>query len=165
MFNGKIQLDLQSAIHILESEQLNNGKWHFLEIKWMQGEVWISVDYGYYEKTVAVDSSFQGLSVIKVSLGGLEDTRTTDSLVGCIKVTNFACFILLFYNFSLKTYNLGQDLRLGNQRNTWQPSALENRVAEGCNAADTCYKNDICPVHGACTDTWNDHTCTCEPGK
>ena len=102
MFNGKIQLDLQSAIHILESEQLNNGKWHFLEIKWMQGEVWISVDYGYYEKTVAVDSSFQGLSVIKVSLGGLEDTRTTDSLVGCIKVTNFACFILLFYNFSSK---------------------------------------------------------------
>jgi hypothetical protein len=94
MSNGKIQLHWQSTIHVLESELLNNGKWHFLEIKWMQGEVWLSVDNGYYEKTVAVDTKLQGLSVIKVSVGGLEGTRTTDSLVGCIKVK----YLFTLYN-------------------------------------------------------------------
>jgi Laminin G domain len=94
MSNGKIQLHWQSTIHVLESEPLNNGKWHFLEIKWMQGEVWLSVDNGYYEKTVAVDTKLQGLSVIKVSVGGLEGTRTTDSLVGCIKVK----YLFTLYN-------------------------------------------------------------------
>lgn len=123
---------------------MSDGKWHSAELKWMQGELWLNTDYGYHEKTVPVDSKLVGLEVTKVSIGGLNDDEDPFiGLIGCIK-----------------------DVRLGNQRHQWLRTSVEHRVGEGCSSSDSCSsRSDVCPAHGICTDTWNSHTCTCEPGK
>jgi len=136
---------------------MDDGKWHWTELKWMNDELWLNVDYGHYEKTVAIESKLQGLVVAKVSIGGVQDLTDApvglQGLVGCVK-----------------------DVRIGGERHQWMRSAIQHRVGDGCSAADSCISSvsslrsgssntvDVCPLHGVCTDTWNDHTCTCEPG-
>lgn len=75
-----------------DSELLNDGKWHLVELKWMLGELWLNTDYGLYEKTVPVDSKLQGLYVEQVSVGGLQDPEPKVSIepfIGCIKVNHY----------------------------------------------------------------------------
>ena len=142
--DGRLKVRWESGeFNLTDSEPLSDGKWHATELKWMHGELWLSTDYGHHEKTVPVDSKLNGLEVTKVSVGGVNDNDADDviGLVGCIK-----------------------DVRLGNQRHQWLRTAVEHRVGEGCSGSDSCSRNDVCPLHGVCTDTWNSHTCTCEPG-
>ena len=84
---GKLSVAWESGQFTLaDTEPLNDGKWHWAELKWMQGELWLNTDYGLYEKTVPVDSKLTGLMPTKVVLGRLETTNTT-GFIGCIKVT------------------------------------------------------------------------------
>ena len=73
-----------------DAEAVDDGKWHTVELKWMQGELWLNLDYGLHEKTVAVESRLQGLHVDKVSVGGLETAGSEPAniipFIGCIKV-------------------------------------------------------------------------------
>lgn len=83
---GKLSVSWESGqFTLVDSEPLNDGKWHWAELKWMQGELWLNTDYGLYEKTVPVESKLTGLLPSKVILGWLETANTT-GLVGCIKV-------------------------------------------------------------------------------
>ena len=86
MQNGRLLLRWDSGEFALESPPLNDGKWHLVEVKWMQGEIWLNVDYGLYEETAVADTKLQGLYIGKVSVGGLENSSSITPLIGCIKV-------------------------------------------------------------------------------
>lgn len=77
---------------LVEAEPLNDGKWHWAELKWMQGELWLNTDYGLYEKTVPVESKLNGLLPARVTIGWLEGADNLTGLVGCIKVKNNSIF-------------------------------------------------------------------------
>ena len=84
-----------------DTEPLNDGKWHLVELKWMLGELWLNTDYGLHEKTVPVDSKLQGLYVEQVSVGGLQDPEpkvNIEPFIGCIKV-NHRHFANLYSSF------------------------------------------------------------------
>ena len=67
---GKLSVAWESGQFTLaDTEPLNDGKWHWAELKWMQGELWLKTDYELYEKTVPVDSKLTGLIPTKVVLG------------------------------------------------------------------------------------------------
>lgn len=87
--DGKLSITWESGqFSLADTEPLNDGKWHWAELKWMQGELWLNTDYGLYEKTVPVDSKLTGLMPTRVVLGRLETVNTT-GLIGCIKVSHF----------------------------------------------------------------------------
>ena len=78
-------------------------------------------------------------------------------LIGALQLTP-TCLIIRLYMIHW------QDLRIGDQKNIWQRSAVEKRVSDGCSTSDSCAKGDVCPSGAICTDMWNSHTCTCQPG-
>lgn len=50
-----------------------------------------------------------------------------------------------------------------NTANINMQQALKIHVEDGCDVANPCDSN-ICPENSDCTDDWNAHTCTCDPG-
>ncbi|XP_045034928.1 protocadherin-like wing polarity protein stan isoform X2 [Daphnia magna] len=140
--DGKLSITWESGqFSLADTEPLNDGKWHWAELKWMQGELWLNTDYGLYEKTVPVDSKLTGLMPARVVLGRLETANTT-GLIGCIK-----------------------DVRIDQQRNLWLKSSVEHRVSDGCSSTDSCSaRSDMCPQRATCADTWNSHKCVCDVG-
>lgn len=62
----------------------------------MDGELWISVDYGHFEKTVLMDVKLQGLYLGKVNVGGLGGPSSAIPFIGCIKVKDSFHFIIRY---------------------------------------------------------------------
>ena len=56
---------LTSAGHV----EINDGEWHSVQIKWMEDEVWLNIDYGQYEITKRSLVSIAGKIVTKVTVG------------------------------------------------------------------------------------------------
>lgn len=85
---GKLRVAWESGRFFLaDSEPMNNGNWHWAELKWMGSELWLNTDYGHHEKTVPIESKISGLFPVKISLGGLETAGPNlTALIGCMKV-------------------------------------------------------------------------------
>jgi len=64
----------------LGSSFVADGVWHRVEVKWMQNETWVSLDYGQLEETVAHTNYRVGALVTGIAAGG--------NLRGCIRVSN-----------------------------------------------------------------------------
>ena len=60
---------LTSAGHV----EINDGEWHNVQIKWMEDEVWLNIDYGQYEITKRSFVSIAGKIVTKVIVGDAEN--------------------------------------------------------------------------------------------
>lgn len=86
--DGFIQYNYgNTTVRIIET-QVNDGKWHHVEVKWMKGEVWVNLDYGDHEITQRSDDQIVGLYIDKISVGGVEpsDGSNVKHFIGCIKV-------------------------------------------------------------------------------
>lgn len=67
---------------------MNDGRWHNIEVKWMSGEIWLSLDYGDFEITRRTSEHISGQYVGTVSVGGTGPSSegTIVGFEGCIKV-------------------------------------------------------------------------------
>ena len=84
----------QGIIYYLHGEEVlltsglfavNDGIWHDVQVKWMEDEVWLNIDYGQYEITERSYHTVGGKVVTKITVG---DTQNTIShLIGCIRVS------------------------------------------------------------------------------
>ncbi len=64
----------------LAAAHVTDGRWHHVQVKWMQNETWISLDFGQLELTRAHLNYRVGALVTKVAVGGQGLDR------GCVKV-------------------------------------------------------------------------------
>ena len=77
--------------------QIDDGQWHNVQIKWMEDEVWLNIDYGQYEITKRSLSPIGGKIVTKVTVADSEETSTY--FKGCLQVRHFP-FLTLIDAFS-----------------------------------------------------------------
>ena len=78
----------------LDQRQVNDGKWHYLEARWLQGKVVVTLDYGQLSKEVRGDNWAVGNIVRRIYVGGVPRAAGSTSLVlnglrGCVEVGNF----------------------------------------------------------------------------
>ncbi|KAG7177210.1 Cadherin EGF LAG seven-pass G-type receptor 3-like [Homarus americanus] len=142
LVDGYIQYRYENATKKLSVAQMDDGLWHNVEVKWMTGEVWITLDYGDHEETVNVEENISNLYVGKVSVGGVQpsDPAKVTSFKGCIK-----------------------DVRVGNSKNAWLRPTHEEGVRDGCVASDPCTSRP-CPPSSQCINTWQGYDCQCNNG-
>ncbi|XP_037498235.1 protocadherin-like wing polarity protein stan isoform X1 [Rhipicephalus sanguineus] len=135
---GHLKYTIDGESLSLEDIRVNDGKWHNVAVKWMVGDVWLSLDYGQYEVSKEFAAAIQGLYVGKVSLGGLEEGGA--NFYGCI-----------------------QDVRIGTSKEAWLRPVMEQNVRDGCHVPDPCLSSP-CPQHSTCVDTWEEFECRCDAG-
>ncbi|XP_043190636.1 protocadherin-like wing polarity protein stan isoform X2 [Amphibalanus amphitrite] len=138
---GYIEYHYPNDVAALDTVRVNDGQWHHVLVKWMQGEVWINLDYGNHELTQAGDAQLAGLYVDEVIVGGGEGD--VPGLIGCIR-----------------------EVRVGNSANTSLTLEEAVRANTGCSAADECVDigGDVCPERSTCLSSWGGHECVCQPG-
>ncbi|CAB3374160.1 Hypothetical predicted protein [Cloeon dipterum] len=140
--NGLVEYSYNSETVVLTGKEVNDGKWHHVEAKWMMGEIWLSLDYGQYEVTMPVTAKTQGMYVGKIVIGGPESPLALrPSYEGCI-----------------------QDVRIGTgTAGLERPTSMEN-VVEGCGGShDPCEPNQ-CPINSKCVSKWHEYHCDCDIG-
>ena len=139
---------------ILKDIDINDGKWHHIEARWLATGITLNIDYGQFTKAGFFDGAeILGLYIAKVTVGG-HDTpdEITDAylyrsqappLVGCI-----------------------QALDVGNSKDSWLRPTLENNVYQGCqkSSKDQC-QSDPCPANSDCVPIGiSDLECECHRG-
>ncbi|KAM7293930.1 protocadherin-like wing polarity protein stan, partial [Ixodes scapularis] len=135
---GHLRYDVDGESVLLSDVRVDDGRWHQVAVKWMVGDVWLSLDHGQHTVSQQFAAAIQGLYVGKVSLGGVEDGEANFN--GCI-----------------------QDVRIGTSKEAWLRPVVEHNVRDGCHAPDPCLSGP-CPEHSVCTDAWEQHQCKCDPG-
>ena len=78
----------------LDQRQVNDGKWHYLETRWLQGKVIVTLDYGQLSKELDGDNWAVGNVVRRIYVGGEPRSVGSTSLVlnglkGCVEVNTF----------------------------------------------------------------------------
>lgn len=73
--NGRMSMTLDSSI-------VSDNQWHNIEVKWMQDEVWLNLDYGQLEETKKHFSTFAGSMVSKIHVGG---SQQRSIFTGCVQ--------------------------------------------------------------------------------
>ena len=97
---------LTSAGHV----EINDGEWHSVQIKWMEDEVWLNIDYGQYEITKRSLVSIAGKIVTKVTVG---DAKNLNKFFkGCL-----------------------QNVRIGSDENSKMHISVETKIVS-CNQVD-----------------------------
>ncbi|XP_064483474.1 protocadherin-like wing polarity protein stan [Ornithodoros turicata] len=137
--DGHIVYSIDGEEVVLKDVRVDDGKWHNVAVKWMAGEVRLTLDYGQHEVSRQLSVAIQGLYVGKVSLGGLEEGGE-NRFDGCI-----------------------QDVRIGTSKEAWLRPAAEENVRDGCHVSDACLSGP-CPPHSTCVDTWGQYECRCDKG-
>lgn len=64
---------------------VDDGYWHDVQVKWMEDEVWLNIDYGQYEITERSYHTVGGKVVTKVTVGNGQETAYY--LEGCVRVS------------------------------------------------------------------------------
>ncbi|XP_063598702.1 protocadherin-like wing polarity protein stan [Penaeus indicus] len=142
LVDGYIQYRYENTTMKLTETRVDDGLWHNVEVKWMNTEVWINLDYGNYEITHSVNSWVAGLYIGKVSVGGVQpsDPAKVTGFKGCIK-----------------------DVRVGSNKNILAHPTHEGGVRDGCVASDPCTSRP-CPANSQCVNTWQGYECKCNKG-
>ncbi|KAF1390734.1 hypothetical protein PFLUV_G00061090 [Perca fluviatilis] len=135
----------------LDQVQVADGRWHDLQLELRDVRsgretryvATLRLDFGLYQGTVIVGNEIHGLKVKHLHVGGvLGSGEVQNGIKGCI-----------------------QGVRLGVRPDT-PPLPRPSRavkVETGCNVGNPCVSSP-CPGHSRCSDQWERHTCTCEPG-
>ena len=91
MVEGYIQYSYGNTSFKLIDSRVDDGEWHNIEVKWMNREIWLNLDYGDFEKTRRVNEYVAGKYIGKVTVGGVEptDPANNNGFNGCIKVFRF----------------------------------------------------------------------------
>ncbi|KAH9423108.1 Cadherin EGF LAG seven-pass G-type receptor 2 [Dermatophagoides pteronyssinus] len=142
---------------VIEDMEINDGKWHHVEARWMAIGITLSVDYGQYTKRTRLDGAeILGLYIAKVTVGGHD---TPDEITEAYTYRSQApAFIGCI-----------QSLDVGNSKESWLRPTLEDNVFIGCpspssNGNDQC-KSDPCPSNSDCiVKGISDHECRCHLG-
>ncbi|KAK4300812.1 hypothetical protein Pmani_027014 [Petrolisthes manimaculis] len=142
LVEGHLQYRYENLTRRLWRKRVDDGRWHHVEIKWMDSEVWINLDYDDHEVSVSTHSRVDNLYVGKISVGGVQpsDPAKVIGFKGCIK-----------------------DVAVGGSMNIWLRPTLEDGVREGCVATDPCTSRP-CPPNALCIDTWQGYECQCSKG-
>jgi cadherin EGF LAG seven-pass G-type receptor 1 len=139
--SGTIQYSYNGEVVAIQGTPVNDGKWHHLEVKWMMGEIWLSLNYGQYEATFPMTAKIQGLYVGKIVIGGPDNpTSLRPYFEGCI-----------------------QDVRIGTTQSALQRPTVRENVEDGCISSDPCSPNK-CPINSKCISKWNQFSCDCDVG-
>ncbi|XP_028438418.1 cadherin EGF LAG seven-pass G-type receptor 3 [Perca flavescens] len=135
----------------LDQVQVADGRWHDLQLELRDVRsgretryvATLRLDFGLSQGTVIVGNEIHGLKVKHLHVGGvLGSGEVQNGIKGCI-----------------------QGVRLGVRPDT-PPLPRPSRavkVETGCNVGNPCVSSP-CPGHSRCSDQWERHTCTCEPG-
>lgn len=91
MRDGYAQYIYPQGAIALSQRQVNDGRWHYVEARWLQGKIVVTLDYGQLSIEVAGDNWAVGNVVRKVYVGGVPRNAGSTSLVlnglkGCVEV-------------------------------------------------------------------------------
>ena len=100
---------LTSAGHV----EINDGEWHNVQIKWMEDEVWLNIDYGQYEITKRSLVSIAGKIVTKVIVG--DEGNVNKYFKGCL-----------------------QNVRIGSDENAKMDISVEKKIVSCSQVDDSC---------------------------
>ena len=142
LVDGFIQYRYENtSVHFTDS-RVDDGEWHNIEIKWMKGEVWLSLDFGNFEITERARENLQGQYVGTISVGGSATTTEGKVMgfIGCVK-----------------------DIRMGDDPILSLEIAHEEGTREGCMASNPCSSHP-CPSNSMCVSSWNSYECVCNKG-
>uniref|UniRef100_T1IKX4 Cadherin EGF LAG seven-pass G-type receptor 1 n=1 Tax=Strigamia maritima TaxID=126957 RepID=T1IKX4_STRMM len=143
LVNGHVRYRVNAEWLVLDQVKISDGQWHNVEVKWTTDGVWLTLDYGNYEKVGVFDSQVAGQYLGKVVVGGIESSEPNNNPLnfkGCLK-----------------------DIRVGNRTSSWLRPVDEKNVQEGCPVVNSCLSNP-CPMSSKCVDIFGVPKCTCLPG-
>ncbi|XP_057179691.1 cadherin EGF LAG seven-pass G-type receptor 1 isoform X2 [Triplophysa rosa] len=134
--------------------RVNDGEWHHILVELRSSKegkdtkylAQVFLDYDMFMKSAEIGNELPGLKLRSLFVGGLQGQSNSvqKGFKGCM-----------------------QGVRMGetatNTANINMQQALKIHVEEGCDLSNPCDLN-ICPENSYCTDDWNAHTCTCDPG-
>ncbi|KAH7641931.1 protocadherin-like wing polarity protein stan isoform x3 [Dermatophagoides farinae] len=158
VIGGKLSYGVDDRTPIvIEDMDINDGKWHHVEARWMAIGITLSVDYGQYTKRTRLDGAeILGLYIAKVTVGGHD---TPDEITEAYTYRSQApAFIGCI-----------QSLDVGNSKESWLRPTLEDNVFVGCptpsSSGNEQCKSDPCPSNSDCiVKGINDHECRCHIG-
>ncbi|XP_013421944.1 cadherin EGF LAG seven-pass G-type receptor 2-like isoform X1 [Lingula anatina] len=141
------QNNAPSRIIRFDQVWVNDGKWHYVEVRWRSDQIQIILDYGQLQEShpVATGSLVVGATVTRIFVGGLEHTSSGN--VEVLKGLK-ACL---------------ENVHLGNSANSILVGPQEYNAVRGCNLPDPC-AGVTCPANSQCVDEWDRHSCQCYPG-
>lgn len=127
----------------LNGDNLADGEWHRIEIKWFGTDVVLSTDYGQRERRLPMTQKIQGLYVGKIILG------YADSSFGHFE--DFAHY-----------EGCVNDIRVGGPQSTLNRPTIRENVRDGCESTAVC--DEPCFEHSTCVSEWDRTTCECLTG-
>ena len=97
MVNGYIHFIYPQRSISLDAIKVNDGRWHYLETRWLTGKLLLILDYGQVQLTESIDQWINGKTISRVYIGGILQKVGSTPLVitglkGCVKV-NINSFI------------------------------------------------------------------------
>ncbi|KAL8613059.1 hypothetical protein ACOMHN_008828 [Nucella lapillus] len=141
LIDGFIRYTFEENSVSLDAVKVNDGRWHYIEARWYQGQMELLVDYGQIHKSTLLTQSVSGSDIQIIYVGAFRkgNDPISDGFVGCVK-----------------------DVRVGNNPNAVLTQPQETGATEGCSVPTSCDPNPCGP--GTCVDTWGGYQCRCPPG-
>ncbi|XP_033106725.1 cadherin EGF LAG seven-pass G-type receptor 2-like isoform X3 [Anneissia japonica] len=137
--NGYVQYRYHSnVIARINSVQVNDGEWHYVEAEWKNRQVVVKLDYGKETETETVVYEIAGSPVRILEVGGknTNEENVEFGFSGCI-----------------------QGVKVGSLTLIVDDSNTHN-VADGCDYNNPCESNP-CPDDSRCIDDWMAYHCEC----
>jgi cadherin EGF LAG seven-pass G-type receptor 1 len=146
--NGIVHYTLSQQTLMLPDTVVSDGQWHYLEVKWLTGEVVLTLDHGKSQISWPVSDSIMGQTVGRIVVGGILSAADVtpvivyDGFVGCIKT-----------------------VRVGSVPGILLSGAEIYNVEIGCNISRKCGVG-LCPGDRSyCVEEWNQTSCVCQNGR
>lgn len=141
--NGALHYTYNERQIELSGNNLADGRWHRIEVKWQGSEIIFSIDYGQRMRSFPVFANIQGSFVGRIVLGSIDTSfgKIVDlgQFNGCI-----------------------QDVRVGGSQSILNRPTIREHVIDGCDSEKVC--EEPCYGHSSCVADWDESTCECNAG-